>query len=170
MKDPYLGEIRMFAGNYAPEGWAFCNGQTLPISQYEALFSLIGTTYGGDGQTTFALPDLRGRLPIHAGTEPVSGIAYKLGQYGGEEKVTLTKAQLPAHTHTVKASNLPGDLARPDNAFWAGSSVKQYSTNPPDGEMNTAAISDSGGTDPHDNVMPYATVSFIIALEGIYPE
>ena len=118
MSDQYLGEIRMFAGNYAPEGWAMCNGQLLMINQNEALFSLIGTTYGGDGQTTFALPDLQGRVPVHTGRNNVTGTVYPLGQKGGTETVTLVADQLPRHTHAVNAQSQAGTSSTPDNNYW----------------------------------------------------
>ena len=166
MSDQYIGEVRMFGGNYAPVGWVFCNGQLLNISQYEALYALIGTTYGGDGQTTFAVPDLRGRLPIHMGN------GYLLGQTGGTEQVTLVSSQLPAHTHVPNASSATAASASPENAFWATSSasnVTPYSTKAPNATMNPALISPVGGNQPHDNMMPFVTVSFIIATEGVYP-
>jgi microcystin-dependent protein len=169
MSDQYLGEIRMFSGNYAPEGWAFCNGQTLQISQNEALYSLLGTTYGGDGQSTFALPDLQGRIPLHMGTNPSSGTNYLLAQKAGTETVTLVEAQLPAHTHTVNAQMVAGTTTDPTNNFWATSTVKQYATGSPNGVMSSAAVASVGGNQSHDNVMPFFAVTFIIALQGNYP-
>ena len=177
MSDQYVGEIRMFAGNYAPEGWAFCDGSTLPINGNEALYSLIGVTYGGDGQTNFKLPDLRGRLPVHKGQNAQTGTTYAMGQQGGVEKVTLTSGQLPAHTHPVnaQAGAVPGSLKNPNNAFWATSSTGQYAaststtTVTPDTKLGNQAISAVGGGQAHDNMMPFLTVSFIIALNGLYP-
>ncbi len=170
MSDQYLGEIRLFAGNYAPMGWAFCNGQRLNISQYEALYSLIGTTYGGDGQTTFALPDLRGRVPIGMGANPDTGTQYMIGQTGGTETVKLTENHLPAHTHTVAATSLAGTLPSPSNAFFASSSVKQYSTSSTTtSKMDTVVLGGSGGNDDHDNMAPFRALTYIISLEGIYP-
>jgi microcystin-dependent protein len=169
MSDQYLGEIRMFSGNYAPEGWAFCNGQTLQINQNEALYSLLGTTYGGDGKSTFALPDLQGRIPLHMGTNPASGTNYLLAQKAGTETVTLAEAQLPAHTHTVNAQMVAGTTTDPTNNFWATSTVKQYATGSPNGVMSSAAVTSVGGNQSHDNVMPFFAVTFIIALQGNYP-
>lgn len=166
MSDQYVGEIRMFSGNYAPIGWLLCNGQQLSISQYEVLYTLIGTTYGGDGRTTFAVPDLRGRVPVHMGT------GYVLGQKAGTEQVTLDETQLPAHTHVANASNVVGTSASPANAVWATSSntaVQPYSTTAPNTTMNPEAISSVGGSQPHDNMMPFLAVSFIIATEGVFP-
>ncbi|MFZ5815175.1 MAG: phage tail protein [Bacillota bacterium] len=163
MTTPYVGEIRMFAGNYAPAGWAFCDGSFLSTSEYEALFTLIGTTYGGDGQSTFALPDLRGRLPVHAAT------GYTLGQMGGVEQVILTTAQMATHTHTAGARNETGNQPSPTNALWANSTLTQFANVEPDGSMSPSAIRPFGGGQPHDNMMPYLCVSFIIALSGIYP-
>jgi microcystin-dependent protein len=165
MSEPYLGEIRMFAGNFAPVNWALCNGQILNISENEALYTLIGTTYGGDGQSTFALPDLRGRIPVH------TNASYPLGSKAGSETVTLTTNELPTHTHTAVASSLPGTIDSPSNAVWAVSSGLNFS----DGigqtlsDMNPQIISAVGGSQPHDNMMPSLTISFIIALSGIYP-
>ncbi len=171
MSEQYVGEIRMFAGNYAPVGWAFCDGSLLSISQNELLYSLLGTTYGGDGQTTFALPDLRGRVPLHMGTNPQTGTQYVQGQRAGVEMVTLVKNQLPAHTHPVFAQTLTDTVqtGTPTNATWAPSDFNRFSTNPPDGSMSPGAITSQGGSQPHDNMMPFLTVSFIIATEGIYP-
>jgi len=166
MSDQYVGEIRMFSGTFAPIGWLLCNGQLLSINQYEALFTLIGTTYGGDGRTTFALPDLRGRVPIHMGN------GYVLGQMAGTEKVTLISTQMPAHTHIPNASSLEGTSASPANAVWAtsnNSAVQPYSTTAPNTTMDPVAISSVGGNQPHDNMMPFLTVSFMIATEGVFP-
>ncbi|MGO4109344.1 phage tail protein [Paenibacillus sp. YAF4_2] len=168
MSDQYVGEIRMFGGTFAPVGWAFCNGQLLSISENDVLFSLIGTTYGGDGQLTFALPDLQGRLPVHAGRSS-SGTTYIIGQKAGQENVTLTNNQLPAHTHFANSSNLAGTTNSPENAFWATSSKNQYSDALPDTQLNPAVIGATGGSQPHDNLMPYTALSFIIALNGIWP-
>ncbi|GEC88325.1 phage tail protein [Brevibacillus brevis] len=169
MAEPFLGEIRMFGGDYAPQGWALCNGQILSISEYDTLFSLIGTTYGGDGQTTFALPDLRGRIPLHQGKNPSTGTTYVMGEKNGVESVTLTVSQLPAHTHTVHASSQPGTQNSPANAVWA-KNAQQYSANAPDGVMNASSLSAVGGNQPHSNLMPYTVINFIIALYGIYPQ
>src|SRR5579862_4114078 len=129
MSQPYVGEIRMFAGNFAPAGWMFCEGQLLPISEYETLFNLIGTTYGGDGQSTFALPDLRGRLPLHQGN------GFTLAETGGVETVTLTISQIPVHSHAALANSGAGANGSPANSVWASSSLNSYSTNPPDVNM-----------------------------------
>lgn len=171
MASPFLGEIKMFGGNFAIRGYAFCSGQILPISQNEALFSLLGTTYGGNGQTTFALPDMRGRLPIHQGSLQ-GGSTYVMGQLAGSETVTLLTQQLPAHTHDVSGSSASGAVATPNNEFWAAdptASVANFSDAAPDGTMNPAAISMTGGSQPHSNIQPYLCINFLIALEGIYP-
>lgn len=172
MSDPFVGEIRMFGGNFAPSGWSFCNGSVLPIAEYEALFTLIGTTYGGDGMETFALPDLRGRVPVHAGTGP--GLSpYALGEQVGVESVTLTVAQTPAHSHPLSASSKPGTGTSPAGALPAAtSSGALYTSGQPSSGVAMAADSlaaSEGGNQPHTNVMPFQCVSFIIALEGIYP-
>jgi microcystin-dependent protein len=147
MGQPYIAEIRLFGGNFAPYGWSFCNGALLSISQNDAMFNLIGTTYGGDGQNTFGLPDLQGRVPVHQGQGP--GLSnYVLGQKGGAETVTLTVGQLPAHNHAAIGAYGPG----PSNAT-----------------MNAGCIGNTGGNQPHDNVLPFTAVSFIISLQGIYP-
>jgi len=164
--DPFIGEIRMFGGNFAPLGWAFCNGQLLPISQYDALFNLLGTTYGGDGQNTFALPDLRGRAPIH--TNPT----YPQGAVVGTEQVTLTQTTLPAHGHPATALSGQGSNGKPDSAVWAGSTLSDnlYKDTPAaPTTMLPSALSVAGGNQPHDNMQPYLVINFIIALEGIYP-
>jgi microcystin-dependent protein len=163
MAQPYVGEIRMFAGNFAPAGWLLCYGQLLPISDNETLFQLIGTTYGGDGQLTFGLPDLRGRVPLHQGT------GFTLAQIGGQETVTLTTPQIPPHTHAASASGA-GNSDSPGGAnAWAGAATLLYSTAPTNSQMNAGAISPAGGGQPHDNMSPYLTVNFIISLYGIFP-
>ena len=169
MAQPYVGEIRMFGGNFAPAGWMFCNGQLLPISENETLFQLIGTTYGGDGQATFALPNLQSRIPIHMGTG--SGLSsYQLAEMGGTEQVTLTTNQIPIHTHPPLASDAGGTADSPGNSFWAASSLgKPYIAGPPGVQMNPQSISPTGGSQPHDNMMPFLCVSYIISLFGIFP-
>jgi microcystin-dependent protein len=169
MSQPYIGEIRMFAGNFAPDGWAFCAGQLLSIAQNDVLFSLIGTIYGGDGQSTFGLPDLQGRIPVHMGTSPQSSSTYVLGQKGGAENVTLQVSEMPAHTHVVHAQSENGMGGNPKDGVWASSSLEPYSSEAPDEMMNALAVSFVGGSQPHDNMMPFVCVSFIISLFGIYP-
>jgi microcystin-dependent protein len=167
MGQPYVGEIRIFAGNFAPAGWMFCDGQLIPISEYETLFNLIGTTYGGDGQSTFALPDLRGRLPVHQGTG--GGGTYVIGEVSGVESVTLIASQIPSHNHAPAAVSGNGDQATPANGVWAGASSSRYSSSAPSLAMNASLIGDTGTNQPHDNRMPYLGVNFIISLYGIYP-
>ena len=166
---PYVGQIMAFGGNFAPQGWALCDGSLLPISQYETLFTLIGTTYGGDGQTTFALPDLRGRAALHQGQGP--GLSsYSLGQSGGAEAVTLTVGQLPPHSHPAMGSSGAGASPSPSGAVWAGSPVNIYAGGAAaNAAMSATAISASGGSQPHDNMLPFVTLNFCIAFEGIYP-
>ena len=163
MSQSYVGEIRMFGGNFPPLGWAFCDGQLMPISENETLFNLIGTTYGGDGQETFALPDLRGRFPMHVGP------GFGLGQVGGVETVTLTVSQIPNHNHTVLAQSNSGTQASPSNGVWAKSSLNQFSSLSPNANMNAGALSATGGSQPHDNMPPYLAVSFILSLFGDFP-
>jgi microcystin-dependent protein len=164
MAQPYVGEIRMFAGNFAPAGWMFCEGQLLPISEYETLFNLIGTTYGGDGQSTFALPDLRGRLPLHQGN------GFVLAETGGVETVTLTVSQIPAHTHALLASTDLGDQANPTNFVTAqNTAVMLYVEDVPNASAGTQAVGSTGGSQPHDNFQPYLCVDFIISLFGLFP-
>jgi microcystin-dependent protein len=157
----------MFAGNFAPLGWEFCNGQLLAISENSALFTLIGTTYGGDGQNTFGLPDLQGRLPFHQGTG--QGPAMIEGQRGGEEAVALNKQQIPSHTHTVQASTAAGSSTSPVGNIWAGSGVTSYSSSAPNAQMDPAVVGSAGGSLAHENLPPFLALSFIIALEGIFP-
>jgi len=165
MAQPYVGEIRIFAGNFAPAGWMFCEGQLLPISENDTLFNLIGTTYGGDGQETFALPDLRGRVPIHQGN------GFILAETGGVETVTLTTQQMAVHTHAFLATTAAPNSASPGNAFLAKPVASVYNDiNPPNTvSMNPAAITPTGGSQPHDNFQPYLCLDFIISLFGIYP-
>ena len=169
MSNPFLAEIRIFAGNFAPTGWALCNGQLLQISQYTALFSLLGTTYGGDGVTTFALPDLRGRVPISSGQGP--GLQnYNLGQTGGAESVTLGVNQLPSHNHSVNTVSGAGTSSHPANEYLASStSGAVYSSSRPDSMLNASAISHAGGGQPVNIRSPYLTLNWIIAVAGIYP-
>ena len=168
MSEHYIGEIRMFSGNYAPQGWALCNGQVLSISENELLYALIGTTYGGDGRATFALPDLRGRIGIHQGKNPNTNTSYPIGQKGGTDAVTLTTATLPSHTHNVNVFNTEGSQPDPTNAFWAKGNP-QYSNASPNNQMNSSLISTVGGNQPHDNVMPFLSINYIIALQGLFP-
>ncbi len=169
MSDPYVGEIRSVGFNFAPVGWAFCNGAILPINQYEVLFTLIGTTYGGDGQSTFALPDLQGRAPVHQGTLS-GGSTYTIGTKGGEESVTLTTNQIPAHTHSIAANALPGGLLSPESAFLAGgATASRYVSDPPATPMSDGTVGLAGGSQPHENRQPLLCVNFIIAFQGIFP-
>ncbi len=169
MSEPYVGEIRMFAGNFAPRGWAFCDGQLLAVSQNDALFSLLGTIYGGDGRTTFGLPDMRGRIPVHAGTGPGLS-ARRLGTKAGQESVTLTVNQTPAHTHDVTALTEAGTQDSPHSAMLAASStVRMYRNGAPNVDMAAAMVGNNGGSQGHNNLMPTVCVHFIIALFGIYP-
>lgn len=165
MSSPFIGEIRMFGGNFAPAGWAFCNGALMPISENDALFNLIGTTYGGDGQETFALPNLQSRIPVHVGP------GFALGQSGGVETVTLTTNQIPAHSHVPQANANPGTAASPLGNVWAGSTptLNQYSNVAPTLAMDPAAMGSSGGSQPHDNMVPFLAVNFILSLFGIFP-
>src|SRR5215813_6055601 len=163
MSTPYIGEIRMFAGNFAPVGWAFCNGQLLPISGNDALFNLIGTTYGGDGQNTFALPNLSSRVPIHQGP------GFVIGQTGGEESVTLTVQQIPSHTHVAQCQSTNGGQSTPQSGVWAASASNPYSNVAPNTPMNASALAPSGGSQPHDNMLPFLVINFIISLFGVFP-
>ena len=173
MGQPFVGEIRMFGGNFAPAGWMTCDGQLLPISQYDTLFTLIGTTYGGDGQETFALPDLHGRVPIHNGTSPVSGSSYTIGETGGSQTVTLTTQQLPSHNHAVTATTT-GQTLSPLNAIPAQSLSTQSGTaifdaNAPAVNLTANTVGIGGGSQPHENMQPFLAITFIIAMFGIFP-
>jgi microcystin-dependent protein len=165
MAQPYVGEIRMFAGNFAPAGWLLCEGQLLPISENETLFQLIGTTYGGDGQSTFALPDLRGRIPVHQGN------GFILAETGGVEDVTLTVSQIPAHSHPFLASSVAGNSSSPQGNTVAQTdgTIGLYIADPPGVNMDPAAITPVGGSQPHTNFQPYLCINFIISLFGIFP-
>jgi microcystin-dependent protein len=170
MSDPFIGEIRMFAGNFAPRGWAFCDGQLLAVSQNDALFSLLGTIYGGDGRTTFGLPDLRGRIPIHAGTGP--GLSQRrLGAKTGQESTTLTVSQLPAHNHQVPATNSVGNKKDSGTHIAAGNVARVYANDSgsPTDYLAGTTISNTGNGQSHSNLMPFQCVNYIIALAGIYP-
>ena len=171
MTDPFIGEIRIFGGTYAPRNWADCGGAVIAISQNQALFSLIGAAYGGDGRSSFGLPDLRGRLPMHQGTGP--GLTPRqVGQRLGTETVTLSPAQLPAHTHTVQASTADANSASPLGAVTAGSSTTFYTANIPTDDnvdMASGIVGATGGSKSHTNFMPYLVINFIIAMQGTYP-
>jgi len=169
MSDPFVGEIRMFGGNFAPRSWAFCNGQLLSISQNETLFSLLGTIYGGDGRTTFGLPDLRGRIPIHMGHAP--GLSdRRLGSKGGTERETLTVNQIPSHTHPLEASLNSATERHPEGKVFAQTpGFDMYRTGDPSVDLNTSAAGNSGGSQSHTNLMPFLCINFIISLLGIYP-
>jgi microcystin-dependent protein len=167
---PYIGEIRMFGGNFPPNGWMFCDGALLPISENDALFQLIGTTYGGDGQETFALPNLQSRIPMHAGTGS-SGTTYQLGESGGVESVTLTTQQIPSHSHALMASTATGTQKAPAGEVLAsGSTVLIYRATAPTQPMAAQSINSTGGSQPHDNMVPFLCINFIISLFGIYPQ
>lgn len=168
MAQPYYGEIRMFAGNFAPAGWMFCEGQLLPISENDVLFQLIGTTYGGDGQSTFGLPDLRGRIPIHLGNAS-SGTNYQLGESAGSQEVTLTVNQLPVHSHSSAAA-VPAVNTSPLGKLVADTDTTLiYAEGPGSSQPSPNAMAVAGGSQPHDNVMPFLCVNFIISLFGIFP-
>jgi microcystin-dependent protein len=170
MSSPFVAEIKMFAGNFAPTGYATCDGQLLPISQNTALFSLLGTTYGGDGKSTFALPNLQGSAPMHPGQGPGLSL-HDLGEQGGTEIVTLLQAEMPSHSHTLMASTQPGEDPSPAGESLArsvGGSLYQTSLNPLV-SLDPGALSPSGGSLPHNNLMPYLTLNFCIALQGVFP-
>ncbi|MEP6491703.1 MAG: tail fiber protein [bacterium] len=166
----YVGEIRMFAGNFAPAGWMFCDGSTLPISENETLFQLIGTTYGGDGESTFNLPNLASRVPVHMGVGP-GGATYQVGEMAGTEQETLTVQQIPAHTHPLMASTSGGTVQTPQGNVLASTSggIQLYYEGQTNGNMNASAIGPAGGSQPHDNVQPFLCINFIISLFGIFP-
>ena len=172
MADPFVAEIRIFPFNFAPQGWAFCNGQLLPLSQNTALFSLLGTTYGGNGHTTFALPDFQGRASMHPGQGPGLSL-HDQGESGGSETVTLLASEIPSHTHTMKANNGDGTGPSPEgkvaSAPGADRDLFWYHAGQPNSTMNSNASGITGGSQPHNNMMPYLTMNFCIALQGVYP-
>jgi len=174
MADPFVAEIRIFPFNFAPKGWAFCDGQLLPLSQNTALFSLLGTTYGGDGKSTFALPDLQGNSAMHPGQGPGLSL-HDLGETGGSETVTLLVSEIPAHAHTVgRALNDAGNSITPANSVWAQSAAGRgaaalYIDGAPTGTVNPNSLSVTGGGLPHNNMQPYLTLNFCIALQGVFP-
>lgn len=163
MGTPFVGEIRMFAGNFAPAGWMFCEGQLLPISENETLFQLIGTSYGGDGESTFGLPDLRGRIPIHASA------SFPLATTGGVEEVTLTAQQIPVHSHPLLVSNDIPSGNSPANSLLGQAAAKLYRPGNPTVNLHASAVGATGGSQPHSNFQPYLCVNFIISLFGIFP-
>lgn len=171
--EPFIGQVMMFAGNFAPRGWALCDGQLLAISRYSALFSILGTTYGGDGVSTFGLPDLRSRAPVHKGDGP--GLSpRKLGEKGGTETVTLTTNQIPSHAHNLEVVNGAGDTNTPAGNSLAGHGtavppVGNFSTAGPNATARSGSISTTGGGQSHNNMQPYQVLNFVIALEGVYP-
>ena len=167
MSTPYLGEIKVVSFNFAPKGWAFCNGQTMPINQNQALFSLLGTFYGGDGVTTFKLPNLQGASPIHMGSD-ANGNPFPLGGVGGEVTVTLTTAQMPAHTHRAQGVLVAADAASPAGTTWAKSTANPYGLHAT-AAMNATNVGPAGGSEPHNNMPPYLVLNFVIALQGIFP-
>jgi microcystin-dependent protein len=162
MSTPFMSELRIISWNYAPKGWAFANGQFLPINQNQALFSLLGTMYGGNGQTTFALPDLRGRTPIHIGG------GFTQGQAGGQVSHTVTMSEMPAHNHFVTATNVAGDLPSPQSNFFANSNVQPWRTDF-DTTLAPDTVTNVGGSQPHNNMSPYLVLNIIIALQGVFP-
>jgi microcystin-dependent protein len=168
MAQPYIGEIRMFAGNFAPVGWQFCDGRELPITQAETLFQLIGTTFGGDGQQTFALPNLSGRVPLHAGTGQ-GGTTYQLADMGGVEDVTLTPAQMPPHSHPQAAATPATKTSPLGNVSADAGLTPLYAAGTGTSELSPLAMSSVGGTQPHNNLMPYCCVTYIISLSGVFP-
>lgn len=169
MAEPFIGEIRLFGGGYAPLGWLPCEGQLLPIAEYDLLYSLLGTVYGGDGQVSFGLPDLRGRLPIHQGSGP--GLTTReMGEMGGSEQVVMTPAQIPAHRHTMQASKRPAMLGRAaSDGLLATATAPIYGPPPATASLEASALNQIGQGLPHDNMPPFLALNFIIATEGLYP-
>jgi microcystin-dependent protein len=172
MAEPFIAEIRIFPFNFAPTGWAFCNGQLLPLAQNTALFSLLGTTYGGDGRSTFGLPNLQGRAPMHPGQGPGLSL-HDLGETGGSETVSLLQSEIPSHTHTMRANSGDGISPTPTNNVASGAGADRdlfwYKDGTANATMNNNALSSSGGNQPHNNMQPYLTINFCIALQGVFP-
>jgi len=170
MSNPFIGEIRMFGGNFAPNGWSFCDGSLIAISENDALFNLIGTTYGGDGQNTFALPDLRGRIPVHQGQGPGISQNYTIGEVAGVENVTLTTQQIPSHNHIMLASTSAATNPSPNGNIMATSpTIESYVIDVAGPQLAATAVQNTGGSAPHNNVMPFTCISYIISLSGIFP-
>jgi microcystin-dependent protein len=169
MTTPYIGQIMLFAGTFAPVGWQLCDGSLLPISQYDVLFALIGTTYGGDGQTTFAVPDLRSRVPVHQGQG--QGLSNQIiGQVSGVENITLIATQIPLHTHALQVSSAAATTGTPSSGVTLGAAAEElYSTDSPNSTLNAGTITSVGGNQPHTNIQPYLALNFVIAYEGIFP-
>ena len=167
MSEPFLAEIRIVGFNFAPRGWAFCDGQILPINQNQSLYSLLGTTYGGDGRTTFALPDLRGRAPIHVGSS--NGTNHPLGQNSGEEAHTLSAAEMPQHTHSIACSQMLGTADEPGGQFPARAADSIYGSLANPQAMGSGTITNTGGSQAHENMQPFLTLNFCIALQGLFP-
>lgn len=163
MSEPFLGEVRIMGFQFAPRGWAQCDGQILQINQNQALFSLLGTTYGGDGRVTFGLPELRGRTPVHFSND------VRLGERAGEEVHTLTIAEMPTHAHTARATAAAASTGDPTGAFWANAGRTNFTTEAPNNSMNPASVLNTGGSQPHNNMPPFLTLNFCIALQGIFP-
>jgi microcystin-dependent protein len=163
MGTPFLGEVKIFAHNLIPQGWALCNGQFLPINQNQALFSILGTQYGGNGQTNFALPNFRGRIPVH------QGAGFNVGQTGGQEAHTVTMSEMPAHNHFVQCSTVAGTLIGPNGNVWGTTTQNPYAAINPNTAMFPTTISNTGGSQPHNNMAPYLVLNFIIALQGLFP-
>lgn len=169
MAQPYVGEIRMFAGNFAPNGWMFCEGQTLPIAENDVLFQLIGTTYGGDGEETFNLPNLASRVPIHMGTGP-DGTTYQIGEMAGTEQETLTVQQIPSHTHPFTMSTTAANTNSPiANVLGEQGTINLFLVDSPNQSMNAASVTPAGGSQPHENTQPFLCINFIISLFGVFP-
>jgi microcystin-dependent protein len=169
MADPFVAEIRIMPTNFAPSGWAFCHGQILPLSQNTALFSLLGTTYGGNGKSNFALPDLQGRAPMHPGQGPGLSL-HDLGETGGSETVSLLESEIPSHNHTMVAINDVGDTNSPaGNGFARSSGGAVYGTAGGNANLSDKALAPAGGDQPHNNMQPYLTLNFVIALQGVFP-
>lgn len=170
MSSPYIGEIRMFGGNFAPAGWAMCQGQSMAIAQNDALFTLIGTTYGGDGQETFVLPDLQGRAPVHMGQGPGISQNYVIGEKAGVESVTLTTQQIPLHNHAVTVSQALANQVQPTNQLLGQSTqVLMFTQDTASQFMPATTLSGAGGSQPHDNLQPFLVITFIISLFGVFP-
>jgi microcystin-dependent protein len=162
MSEPFIGEIKIISWNFPPKGWAFCNGQLLPINQNQALFSILGTTYGGDGRVNFGLPNLQGRMPVHVG----NGIS--LGESGGEQAHTLNVSELPAHSHAPVGNSQPANAGAPAGNLWAAGAASSFGATP-DSTMRVGMIGNTGGSQPHENMSPYLVLNFVIALVGIFP-